>query len=362
MISDSFVLGLCAIGMFIHSDSVFFRSDSLLKVNLRAAGGHYFILDDSGHQVDVTALEDSKGVAYWHRRIKTEVCQTGECKLVDIGLYWDCTGDFFGLEVFGEHLTKTDHSIFLSEDYDRLISILSNDWSILREYDFSDLTMSVNTLPGNNKEVDATSGATRKEIASEAVKDAVYTTYTLWHLVHGGENEQLEELTVKRLNDESCVQALLAASVEKYDYFLLSLLVESKIRQFESLNRLVLRALELKSDPLLRDLAVKSLAREDVNAASFQNEVASVYERSTLAIRLQMLTALKETKQVHARLRSALEADLTVENEWLALKILPVLMKAQEISDETLETVRELTKSNNSQLKARADEFLKVVD
>ena len=147
MILNKLFLGLFAIGMSFHSDSIFYRSEALHSVALRPVEGTYWIRDDEDQRVEILRMEDQQGVTYWHRRIKTEVCQTGECKLVDVGLYWDCTGDFFALDVYGEHLTKTDHSTFSDDDYEHLISILSNDWSILREYDFADLT-----VESNNKE------------------------------------------------------------------------------------------------------------------------------------------------------------------------------------------------------------------
>src|SRR5690606_40150830 len=98
-------------------------------------GGQFIILDDSGEPIEVEAMKDEKGVLYWYRRIFTPVCLTGECMMVDVGIYWYCTGEFFGLEVYGEHLTKTDHSIFSDEDYGKLMDVLANDWSSLREYE-----------------------------------------------------------------------------------------------------------------------------------------------------------------------------------------------------------------------------------
>ncbi|HEU5146601.1 MAG TPA: hypothetical protein VFT90_07805 [Chryseosolibacter sp.] len=364
---DKLFLGLVAIGMLIHSDSVFFRSDALSDLSLQRVEGDYSILDDSGNAIRIIAMEDKDGVIFWYRRIKTEVCQTGECKLVDVGLFWDCTGDFYGLEVYGEHLTKTDHSIFSAEDYQLLISILSNDWSILREYDMDDLTVERPAL-GNNvlvegKEgVDATSGATRREIAEEAVKDAVYTTYTLWHLVHLGEKEQLEELTVLLLKKQSYVEALLAASKEKYDYFLLSLLAQARVEPFLPLKQLLTRRLQSVDDPLLQDIAVKALANADATSITFQSDIAAVYRDSKPALKLQILTALKDLTQVHAHLALALENDLIVTNEWLAVKILPLLMKAQSPSEQTLHTVRQLTRSKNTQVAYLAQQFLEVVD
>lgn len=356
MIFSKLFLGL-AIGMIFHSDSIFFRSDGLDGVKLHAYNDAFSIRDDAGVKVKITALEDQQQVIYWHRRVKTEVCQTGECKLVDVGLYWDCTGDFFGIEVYGEHLTKTDHSIFLPHDYDQLMSILFNDWSILREYGFSDLTSE-----SSSNGVDATSGATRKEIASEAVKNAVYTTYTLWHLVHGGEKEQLSQLTVELLKDERYVKTLLSAATLKFDYFLLDMLAQLKLRQSEQLNGLMVRGLRSEDDPFMQDLALKALARADVSTPTLQSEVAEMYRSASPDVKLRILTALKNLKQVHASLASALLKDLDPQNEWFAVKILPLLLNGPAASENTLRTVRKLLESGNQTVREAARQFLTTFD
>ena len=346
---------MVAIGMSFHSDSIFYRSEALRKIALNHTAGEYWIRDDQGQRVEIIRMEDGQGVSYWHRRIKTEVCQTGECKLIDVGLYWDCTGDFFGLDVYGEHLTKTDHSIFSEDDYEFLISILSNDWSILREYEFSDLT-----VEGKNQDVDATSGATRKEIASEAVKDAVYTTYTLWHLVHNGEKEQLEILTAGLLQDESMVRKLQSVSEKRYDYFLLSLLAQNRILHSESLDRLVLHSLAAKEDPLKQDLALKALAGLDSNDPTFQAQIASMYAGAARDLKLRMLTSLRDISQVHEPFSTALADDLDGQNEWLAAKILPLLAKGASHSEATLKTVRDLSHSENVNVRQSAIDFLSM--
>lgn len=150
-----------------------FQSDALKSLNLVKQDQAFYINDDSGQEIRIQMLEDSTGMIYWYRRLETPVCLTGECKLIDIGIYWQFNGDFLGLEVYGEHLTKTDHSTFSSSDYDKLILVLKDDWSILREYEQEGL------LNENYEEIDGSSGATKKEIADETVTGAVYTTYTI---------------------------------------------------------------------------------------------------------------------------------------------------------------------------------------
>src|SRR5690554_6922111 len=221
------------LSFFGSEEEVFFKSNLLQQIELTPVENGFFILDDAGEPAEVKAMKDKEGVLYWHRRIFTPVCLTGECFMVDVGIYWYCTGEFLGLEVYREHLTKTDHSIFSGEDYDKLISILSNDWSSLREYEFTDL------VDESEEGVDGTSGATKAEIAEEAVEDAVYTTYTLWHLIHVGEKEQLAQLSTQLLNQGDLIASLINTREERYQNFLLELLAMGRIDPSQPLNELL---------------------------------------------------------------------------------------------------------------------------
>ncbi len=180
---------------------VSYRSQGLVGLNLEKEPTVSYILNDEQDSVEVNALVDQFGRRYWYRYVDTEVCLTGECNRIEVGIVWDLSGDFKGLEVYKEPLTKTDHSVFKPSDYSKLISILDNDWSVLREYSMEDLT------EGPGDKVDGTSGATKKEISAESVENAVYTTYTLWHLIHQGEKEQLSILSSKLAKPPSAIFA-----------------------------------------------------------------------------------------------------------------------------------------------------------
>src|SRR5690606_6967588 len=89
---------------FTQTDKIFYRSPELYEVRLSPLSGQFSMKGDQGERVELKAMVDDRGALYWHRRVRTPVCLTEECKLVDVGLYWDLTGDFFGIDVYGEHL------------------------------------------------------------------------------------------------------------------------------------------------------------------------------------------------------------------------------------------------------------------
>lgn len=353
-----FSLYLCSM-LFWESDEVYFQSSTLKNLHLSPLAGEYCILDDHGEKVEIKGLKGKDGIVYWYRKVKTPVCLTGECKLIEIGIYWDCTGSFLGLEVYGEQLTKTDHSDFSQQDYDKLMSILQNDWSILREYELSELVDD----PYADAEVDGATGATKKEIADEAVDDAVYTTHTIWHLIHVGEKEQLAALTLTELkNDDELMSKLLKSSIKEYRYFLLDLLAQGKLSPSPFTDSLVIQGLNTEKDTYLRKLASQSLAKSNVNSTFMQTELAEIYPHIDMSKKLQLLSALKDITTIDQNLYDALSLDLNIENEWFLLKLLEVLKHASHHTDKVISTAQQLTNSENSLLRQSASELLKQVN
>ena len=336
-----------------YPGETFFQSDGIKELKLASIEGEYNMLDDVGEHVEIKALEDGEGVLYWYRRVITPVCLTGECKMVDVGIYWYCTGEFLGLEVYGEHLTKTDHSIFFETDYHKLIKVLSNDWSSLREYEFSDL------VDEDPESVDGTSGATKKEIAEEAVEDAVYTTFTLWHLIHGGEKEQLVQLTAEILDrEESLVHRLVEAEEKRYQHFLLDLLTMGKINYSGALDALLVEGLTSDTDPSLKSLAFKALSKTDLNHTLFQRELTKVYVNASINEKLQILTALHGIKHMDKGLYNALATDLEIENEWFSIKLLNLLKTMPDLTDKVVTAAQKLLESDNPLVKKAAMDFV----
>lgn len=305
---------------FSQNDKAFFQSQELKGLDLRIQEAEYVILDDQGHETAIIEYRDSLGLSYWYRRVLTPVCLTGECMLIDIGIYWDGTGDFFGLEVYGEHLTKTDHSVFLAKDYQHLMGILKNDWSVLREYEMTNL---VEAQEGDR--VDGITGATKTEIAMETVKDAVYTTYTIWHLVHLGEKEQLIELTANRLNKNSKgILPLALNENHKYRHFILELLSTQKLVPTPESDSLVLQGLRAMEDPKFKKLAYNCLSKIELNEQT-QKALIPIYSTASIQDKIQILSAFDRPVKLKPELYNSFSNDLSINNDWFLLKLKKVL-------------------------------------
>ena len=154
------------------------------------------------------ALNKAQVPEIYHTNLLTSVCETGQCYLIRVNIFWDLTGSFIGYSMPGkEILTKLDHEPFNTADYQKLDRILKDQQWPLADYPISELVIEGDhdheivdrkntTAPteveldlGNNKlfdlEVDAYTGATAPFVTEEDnISGALYTIYTLWDFIY----------------------------------------------------------------------------------------------------------------------------------------------------------------------------------
>lgn len=132
--------------------------------------------------------------AYYYSQITTPVCEDTLCQLVRLNVYWDLAGNYLRLDtVPGFPLTKNDHRPFTSENYQKLHSVLSDENSILGNKSEKELTDHSTQIYSGV--IDGTTGATAIEIRKDVVEGALYSTYTLWHMVNGVVKQRIVEHT-----------------------------------------------------------------------------------------------------------------------------------------------------------------------
>lgn len=340
----------------VPSDTVFYRSRTVPREQLIVQSGLYEIADDKGKNIAVTLLLDrDTQKIYWYRRLFTEVCLTGECRPIDIGIYWTGEGKYLGVEIFRENLTKTDHSDFSSFDYRKLETILGDEWSPLREFEFDEL------VDKKKDGVDATTGATKKVIADASVKDAVYTTYTMWHLIHVGEGEQLALLTYRYLNENPKVlSASLQNDAPENLTFLLDGINSGNLPVSPGLVSVVLKGLN-HPDVSLKNTAFKAISLLPLDSAEVQTGLAPVYRQWTIPDKNRFLQSVSGLETLHEDLYKTLAADLAQSNAWFLSSLIPVLAAAKAQTPEIVGKIKELEKSGNPQLENAARSFLSRV-
>jgi hypothetical protein len=143
---------------------------------------------DSLSGPELFELQNEDGLPIWFgRHIFKDVCISGECKMIRLWLFWDGAGNYLGMQIPEEEpLTKSDHTEFEPEDYEKLGNILRDTASVLKGLKPEDLIIVPDSIdPYKAYEVDGYTAATQPALAEVVVKDAVYTCHTLWHTVYG---------------------------------------------------------------------------------------------------------------------------------------------------------------------------------
>ncbi|HYH56983.1 MAG TPA: hypothetical protein VD772_10250, partial [Anseongella sp.] len=146
----------------------------------------------------------------YYRKINTDVCFDGKCRMLKVQLYWNITGRYLGIELPpGEFLSKSDHERFNLSEYARMNRLLADSLSPLADYTFEELVPpadELGTAPANTGvggfAVDAVTSPTSPAMADHVVAGAAYTTYRLWHFVYGPTQDEVERLTEEALSQE----------------------------------------------------------------------------------------------------------------------------------------------------------------
>lgn len=202
----------------------------------------------------IKALVDRDGrTVLYASDISTPVCADGDCRLMDIRLYWTLLGDYAGFDRYrSAPLTKHDHDEFVYADYLKLHQLLLDNNSILKRRKIDELVKK--PVEPEEEGVDAIAGATVKEVKESVVSGALYSCYTAWHLVHGTIKDKIKALTIGSLDDQLLEHMLMTDNAD-YQMFVLKRFSNRQYNQYYA------RIAEIFGDgiPVVRTFIVKNL-------------------------------------------------------------------------------------------------------
>ena len=185
-----------------------------------------FLVEDT-IRVDIFTAGDNAGSFTGYRaRVTTPVCEPDKCYIIELDISWDLVGRYSGYDTIpGKGLTKLDHIPFTPEDYNDLHRILRNRSSPLSLYRKNELVQNT-----RRSKLDGITGATLPQIKESVVDGAVYSCFTLWHIVHGEAGDSIRESTLRSRNDRM-IGGLLDKKDMEINYFLVDHLTEEEFRQ-----------------------------------------------------------------------------------------------------------------------------------
>ncbi|WP_163325428.1 hypothetical protein [Draconibacterium mangrovi] len=171
---------------------------------------------DASSDQQIIELQGDNGMPLWFaRHFFKDVCISGKCKMIRLWLFWDGAGNYLGFQVpDNEPLTKSDHTIFEPQDYQKLDKILKDRSSILKNLKQEDLVIIPDSIK-NPYELDGYTAATQPALAEVVVKDAVYSCHTIWHTVYGPTQQEIFRLLDERIDAVFLTQMLDSNKPEK---------------------------------------------------------------------------------------------------------------------------------------------------
>jgi hypothetical protein len=150
-------------------------------------GKHFDAQINDSTQITIIQVLDKKTNApvYYYSNLNVHACNTGECKLIEMTMYWDIFGHYFKYSVPKNNpLTKVNHKAFSKSDYVRLHKILNDTTSKLKKLSINNLT---EKQVNKKYKVDGVTGASIKLVDKTKIKGAIKTSFTLWHIANFGE-------------------------------------------------------------------------------------------------------------------------------------------------------------------------------
>ncbi|MEX0288846.1 MAG: hypothetical protein AB3N14_07020 [Flavobacteriaceae bacterium] len=308
----------------------------------------YIEVDTLGNQ-EILVLSDKRdNPVLYTSEIVTPVCADGECKMMNIQLYWTLLGEYAGFDRYPElPLTKHDHDEFGKEDYLKLHDLLKDDKSILGRRSINQLVEKPTMRTVNG--VDALSGATIAEVKESVVSGALYSCYTAWHLVHGKIDKKLKKHTLGILN-ETMLMDMLYSKNPDYQLFALEKL---NVSQYED-HYLQIATIFKTGIPLVRSIIAKELPSKFKSSPELEKPFWDAFGVIDLGSRSLLLKHLEDAPQF---------AVLTVSDKLSALsknqlKRFLEYISQQDLTPEVQSNMEAFANSDNETYGYLVQEFL----
>jgi hypothetical protein len=310
----------------------------------------YFIELDSLDSKAVIALVNEKKVPVLYTAdIATPVCADGECKLMNIKLYWTLLGEYAGFDRYPMiPLTKHDHDEFGKEDYQKLHHLLADDKSLLGRRRIDQLVAKPEMRTVNG--VDAVSGATIARVKESVVSGALYSCYVAWHLVHGNIQEQLKANTQSVLNKQMIIDMLYSVNQE-YQIFAMENIDIPEYKEHYMQIAQVFRT----STPLVRSIIAKRLTTKFKDEPSLQKPFWEAFDVVDSGSRSLLVKYLDEAPEY---VDDILSKNLRAMSKNQLRTFLDHLVNNKTVNPETRNNLLEFSNSDNETYAYLVKEFI----
>lgn len=348
-----FVLLLCISSCFLSKKAIRYSVEPTFTANyddqeklLTSFGDSLFLLKSRDGLPD-----------HYFQRYDTGVCFDNKCRPLSISIYWSVTGRYLGFELPKEEfLSKTDHEPFVSEEYELLNSLLANPDLPFADIEYHELM----DQPSDAAEsVDAVSGATSARVSNIVVKGAVYTTYSLWNIVHGSSQEFIAEHTESILTTQ-LVEKILKASNQADKVWVLERFPENI--EMTSLLLDTIEALIGNVDFHLAYTAAHAIKAPRLSSEAIQNMLFKAYGKSNdPSVKSLIINKLGQAPFLSAEVINVSRGYVEKLKGQELVDLLKLLEKHKVKDNLTIQAVEKLLNNENAYIVKQAQNYLKQV-
>ena len=279
---------------------------------------------------------------YFYREIFTPVCFDNECRPLTIKLYWNITGRYLGFELpEGEFLSKTDHDPFSADEYGKLNQILATESTPLADIDYNQLTVTPNSH--GLGDIDAITSATPQNLAPYVIEGAAYTTFKLWHMIHGTTKNQVQNFTISDISPglilkilESPIQADKIWALKHIDGYV-DFTSDLSAKIFELLKG---------DDYIVVENALNAIGENQLDSNSVQQLLMKALMQENYNVQIRVIDKMGDCKFLKDSIKRELIENLGSLNGQVFKKALTILTK-QELTSEMYYKIAELLQSEN---------------
>jgi len=311
------------------------------KNSLKGKDVFSFYHKDTSMQHNVQLLINSKEQpVLYSSEINTPVCDDTLCKIVNIKIYWDLLGNYVGYETISKlPLTKFDFLEFTSSDYPKLHSLLLNKNSILKWKKVEDLIDKQTQRTSNV--LDVVTGATQMEVKSAAVDGALYSSYTIWHIVHGEVKGKIKDIT-QSIYDVSLQQYFLYSDHNEYQLFALRHFSDEDFKlYFDQIINIFTKGI-----PLNRGYIIKHLPEEMWTDFSIQEKLCEPFFLIDRNSRTLLIKTLHNLEKINPKCLEILSDNLQVMSKnQLKLYLEILLNRKNNISKYVISNLEKASRS-----------------
>lgn len=290
----------------------------------------------------------------YYRKVFKEICFDGNCRLLNVILHWNLTGRYLGFELPPrEFLSKAEHTPFVKQEYEQLQGILVDSLSALGEISYENLIPKQKTLPG---QIDAVTRPTSKDVLQFVVQGAVFTTYSMWHLIYGQMQDDVVQATEAKLSPGLLLRVLNSPvpwdwmwGLDRLHFFTKpSIALKQRVLEF------------VVSDSYsLASKAIDRIPVEWCREIDFQKALWLKFDEVEYSLKPNLIQKISESKNMNKTILVELAKKLSKFHGTLLNVSLACLKKHALVYPEVILEIELLAKHKNPYVSAQARKILK---